>query len=148
VTELLNETGESLREKGGEYGATTGRPRRCGWLDLVVVKQAVTINGLTDLALTKTDVLTGYEKLPVCVAYEIDGKTYETIPASLKDYARAKPVYKVFDGWNEDISGIRNFDDLPENAKKYINRILELVGGSLGVLSVGPARETTLRINI
>ena len=144
VTELLNETGESLREKGGEYGATTGRPRRCGWLDLVVVKQAVTINGLTDLALTKTDVLTGYEKLPVCVAYEIDGKTYETIPASLKDYAKAKPVYKVFDGWTEDISGIRNFEDLPENAQKYIRFIEEYTGTDLCLVSVSPERDANI----
>ncbi len=144
VTELLDETGESLREKGGEYGATTGRPRRCGWLDLCVVKQAVRINGLTDIALTKTDVLTGYEKLPVCIGYEINGKTYDTIPASLKDYAAAKPVYKVFDGWTEDISGVRKFEDLPENCQKYVRFIEEFCGTKLCLVSVSPEREANI----
>lgn len=144
VTELLDETGESLREKGGEYGATTGRPRRCGWLDLCVVRQAVRINGLTDIALTKTDVLSGYEKLPVCIGYEIDGKTYDTVPASLKDYAKAKPVYKVFDGWQEDISGVRRFEDLPENCRKYIRFIEEYTKTPLCLVSVSPERDANI----
>ena len=144
VTELLDETGESLREKGGEYGATTGRPRRCGWLDLCVVRQAVRINGLTDIALTKTDVLSGYDKLPVCIGYEIDGKTYDTVPASLKDYAKAKPVYKVFDGWQEDISGVRRFEDLPENCQKYIRFIEEYTKTPLCLVSVSPERDANI----
>ena len=101
---LQGDEAHALREKGSEYGATTGRPRRVGWLDLPVVRQAVLINGLTEMALTKLDILTGYDKLPVCVGYEIEGKEYDTVPASLKDYAKAKPVYKYFDGWTEDIS--------------------------------------------
>ena len=141
VTELLDETGDSLREKGYEYGATTGRPRRCGWLDLPVVKQAVEINGLTDIALTKIDVLSGYEKLPVCVAYEINSKTYDTVPASLKDYAAAKPVYKVFDGWTEDISEIRKFEDLPQNCQDYIRFIEEYCGTRIAMVSVSPERD-------
>lgn len=104
ITELDGEVGEALRDKGGEYGATTGRPRRVGWLDLPVVKQAVRINGLTDLAVTKIDILTGYDKIPVCVGYEIDGKEYDYVPASLRVYGTAKPIYRYFDGWNEDIS--------------------------------------------
>jgi adenylosuccinate synthase len=144
VTELLDETGASLREKGGEYGATTGRPRRCGWLDLCVVRQACRINGLTDIALTKTDVLSGYEKLPVCIAYEIDGKTYDTVPASLKDYGRAKPVYKVFDGWTEDISDVRRFEDLPENCQKYIRFIEEYTKTPLCLVSVSPERDANI----
>jgi adenylosuccinate synthase len=144
ITELTGEEGDAMREKGGEYGATTGRPRRCGWLDLCVVKQAVRINGLTDIALTKTDVLTGYEKLPVCIGYEINGKTYDTIPASLKDYAAAKPVYKVFDGWTEDISGVRKFEDLPENCQKYVRFIEEFCGTKLCLVSVSPEREANI----
>lgn len=141
VTELLNETGDSLREKGFEYGATTGRPRRCGWLDLPVVRQAVLINGLTDIALTKIDVLSGYDKLPVCVGYRINGKVYDTVPASLKDYAAAEPVYQVFDGWQEDISGIRRFEDLPVNCQKYIRFIEEYCGTDIAMVSVSAERE-------
>ena len=115
VTELLGDEGEALRQKGFEFGATTGRPRRCGWLDLPVVKQAVRINGLTDIAMTKIDILTGYDKIPVCVGYELDGKQIDYVPASLEVYGRCKPVWKVFDGWTEDISQIRNYEDLPEN---------------------------------
>lgn len=144
VTELLNETGESLREKGGEYGATTGRPRRCGWLDLPVVRQAVRINGLTDLAITKIDVLTGYEKLPVCIGYRINGKEYQTVPASLKDYAKAEPIYKVFDGWTEDISNVSDFDKLPENCQKYINFIREYCGTDIALVSTGPERNANI----
>ncbi len=141
VTEQLNETGESLREKGFEYGATTGRPRRCGWLDLPVVRQAVLINGLTDIALTKIDVLSGYDKLPVCIGYRINGKVYDTVPASLKDYAAAEPVYKVFDGWQEDISQIRRFEELPENCQKYIRFIEEYCGTDIAMVSVSPERD-------
>lgn len=141
VTELTDETGAALREKGGEYGATTGRPRRCGWLDLPVVRQAVVINGLTDLALTKIDVLSGYEKLPVCVGYRINGKVYDTVPASLKDYASAEPVYQILDGWQEDISGIRSFDDLPENCRRYIRFIEDYCRTPVAMISVSPERD-------
>ena len=144
VTELNNETGEKLREIGGEYGATTGRPRRCGWLDLCVVRQAVRINGLTDIALTKTDVLTGFDQLPVCIGYEINGKVYDTVPASINDYAAAKPVYKMFDGWKEDISNVRKFEDLPVNCQKYILFIQEYLKTDLCLVSVGAERDANI----
>lgn len=141
ITELLDETGESLRQKGFEFGATTGRPRRCGWLDLPVVKQAVRINGLTDIAITKIDILSGYDKIPVCVGYEMNGKEIDYVPASLKAYGECKPIWKVFDGWNEDISNIRNYEDLPENCKKYVEFIEEYTGTSVSLVSVSPERE-------
>lgn len=141
VTELLDETGNALREKGAEYGATTGRPRRVGWLDLCVVKQGVRINGLTELAITKIDILSGMKEIPVCIGYEINGKRYDTVPASLKDYASAKPVYKVFEGWDEDISGITKFSDLPENCRKYVSFIEEYTGTKVALVSVSPERE-------
>ena len=144
VTELQGDEAHALREKGSEYGATTGRPRRVGWLDLPVVRQAVLINGLTEMALTKLDILTGYEKLPVCVGYEIEGKEYDTVPASLKDYAKAKPVYKYFDGWTEDISNARTFDELPANCQKYVRFIEEYTGTKFCLVSVGPDRNANI----
>lgn len=141
ITELLDEQGEDLRQKGFEFGATTGRPRRCGWLDLPVVKQAVRINGLTDIAITKIDILSGYDKIPVCVGYEMNGKQIDYVPASLKAYGECKPVWKVFDGWNEDISNVRNYEDLPENCRKYVEFIEEYTGTSVSLVSVSPERE-------
>ena len=141
VTELLGNEGEALRQKGFEFGATTGRPRRCGWLDLPVVKQAVRINGLTDIAMTKIDILTGYDKIPVCVGYELDGKQIDYVPASLEVYGRCKPVWKVFDGWTEDISQIRNYEDLPENCRKYVEFVEEYTKTSVSLVSVSPERE-------
>lgn len=141
VTELLGDEGEALRQKGFEFGATTGRPRRCGWLDLPVVKQAVRINGLTDIAMTKIDILTGYDKIPVCVGYELDGKQIDYVPASLEVYGRCKPVWKVFDGWTEDISQIRNYEDLPENCRKYVEFVEEYTKTSVSLVSVSPERE-------
>lgn len=141
ITELQGEEADALRSKGAEFGATTGRPRRVGWLDLCVVKQAVRINGLTETAITKIDILSGYEKLPVCIGYEIDGRQYDSVPASLKDYAKAKPIYKVFDGWQEDISGITKYEDLPENCQKYVEFIEEFTGTKVALVSVSPERE-------
>lgn len=141
ITELLGDEGEALRQKGFEFGATTGRPRRCGWLDLPVVKQAVRINGLTDIAITKIDILTGYDKIPVCVGYELDGKQIDYVPASLEVYGRCKPVWKVFDGWTEDISQIRNYEDLPENCRKYVEFVEEYTKTSVSLVSVSPERE-------
>ena len=141
ITELLGDEGEALRQKGFEFGATTGRPRRCGWLDLPVVKQAVRINGLTDIAMTKIDILTGYDKIPVCVGYELDGKQIDYVPASLEVYGRCKPVWKVFDGWTEDISQIRNYEDLPENCRKYVEFVEEYTKISVSLGSVSPERE-------
>ncbi len=136
VTELLDEVGEELRQAGNEYGATTGRPRRCGWLDLCVVKQAARINGLTDLVITKIDVLSQFKTLPVCVGYELDGKVTTSIPASLEEYAKAKPVYRMMDGWEEDITGIRQFEELPENCRKYLALIEEITGTRISLVSV------------
>ncbi len=141
ITELLDEQGEDLRQKGFEFGATTGRPRRCGWLDLPVVKQAVRINGLTDIAITKIDILSGYDKIPVCIGYEMNGKQIDYVPASLKAYGECKPVWKVFDGWKEDISNVRNYEDLPENCRKYVEFIEEYTGTSVSLVSVSPERE-------
>lgn len=147
VTELLDQMGEHIRAEGNEFGATTGRPRRCGWLDLCVVKQAVKINGLTDLVITKIDVLSKIKQLPVCVGYKIDGQTMTSIPAALEDYALAEPVYQIMEGWDEDITGIRDFDQLPENCKKYLNLIEEFTGCRISLVSVGPDRENNILIN-
>ncbi len=147
VTELLDEVGEELRQAGNEYGATTGRPRRCGWLDLCVIKQAARINGLTDLVVTKIDVLSQFKMLPVCVGYEIDGKVTTSIPASLEEYAKAKPVYRMMEGWEEDITGIRQFEELPENCRKYLALIEEITGTRISLVSVGPDRENNIVIH-
>ncbi len=144
VTEQINETGDFIREKGFEYGATTGRPRRCGWLDLPVVRQAVRINGLTDLAITKLDILTGFDKIPVCVGYRINGKEQKNIPASLKDYAGAEPIYEYLDGWTEDITGCTKFEDLPENCQKYVKYIEEYTGVRTCLVSVNPDRSGSI----
>lgn len=147
VTELLDNQGEKLREIGHEYGATTGRPRRCGWLDLNVVKHAARINGLTDLVITKIDVLSAFDEIKVCTGYEIDGQIFDTIPASVEMVARAKAVYETFPGWQCDITGIRTFDDLPENCKAYIKRIEEFTNTRISLVSVGPDRENNILIN-
>ena len=144
VTELQDEIGESIRTIGAEYGATTGRPRRTGWLDLVVVKQAALINGLTDLVLTKLDCLSHLDKIPVCVGYEIDGKIQDYIPASSKIYASAKPVYQILDGWNCDISAIREYDQLPENARKYVEFIESYTHTKVSLVSIGPDRSQNI----
>lgn len=144
ITELLDETGEELRKAGNEYGATTGRPRRCGWLDLCVVKQAARINGLTDLVVTKIDVLSQFKTLPVCIGYELNGKVTTSIPASLEEYAKAKPVYRMIEGWEEDITGIRKFEELPENCRKYLALIEEITGTRISLVSVGPDRENNI----
>lgn len=147
VTELFDEEGEKLREIGHEYGATTGRPRRCGWLDLNVVKHAARINGLTDLVITKIDVLSEFEKIKVCTGYEIDGQIYDTIPASVEMVAKAKAVYEIFPGWQCDITGIRTYEELPENCKAYIKRIEEFTNTRISLVSVGPDRENNILIN-
>ena len=144
ITELNDAVGEDMRTRGGEYGATTGRPRRCGWLDLPVVHQAVVINGLTDIALTKIDILTGYDQIPVCVGYDIEGTYRETIPASLHEYAKAKPVYKYLPGWKEDISGCRSFEELPVNCQNYVKFIEEYCGTAVSLVSVSPDRDANI----
>lgn len=147
VTELLGEFGEKVRKIGGEYGAVTGRPRRCGWLDLVVGRYATMINGLTDIVITKIDVLSGLGKLKICTAYEIDGEIYESMPANTSLLYRAKPIYEELDGWDEDITKIEKYEDLPENCKKYLKRIEEIVNCKISVVSVGPDRSQNIHIH-
>ncbi|MGL4392293.1 MAG: adenylosuccinate synthase [Fusobacteriaceae bacterium] len=144
VTELLDDTGEQLRKVGYEYGATTGRPRRCGWLDLVVGKYAVDINGLTDIVVTKIDCLTGLDKIKICVGYEIDGKKLSSVPASTESLARAKAIYEELDGWKEDITQIKNYDELPTNCKKYLKKMEEILKCGISVVSVGPDRTQNI----
>ena len=144
VTELDNELGEKIRQIGGEFGATTGRPRRCGWLDLVVGKYAVQINGLTDVVITKIDVLSGLDTIKICTGYEIDGKVYTTVPAATEILSRAKAIYEELPGWTEDISQMKNYDELPENCKKYIKRMEEILGCQISVVSVGPDRTQNI----
>lgn len=143
-TELFDDAGSRLREKGGEFGTTTGRPRRCGWFDVPVVRYATRVNGLTDLVVTKLDVLGGFERIPVCVGYEIDGVRTEEIPPSQAMYAKAEPIYELFPGWDEDISQCRTFQDLPLAAQNYISAIEHLVGCQISVIGVGPEREQTI----
>jgi adenylosuccinate synthase len=146
-TELNDDMGNFIREKGFEYGTTTGRPRRCGWLDLVILKYASRISGLTSLAITKLDTLSGIDKLKVCVGYEIDGKVIDYFPASLEDVARCKPVYEEFDGWDDSVQKASSFDGLHENAKKYLRRIEEFTGVKISIVSVGPGRSQTIVVN-
>ncbi len=147
ATELYDEQGEHIRKIGAEFGATTGRPRRCGWLDLNVIKQAVQINGLTDLVVTKIDVLSNIPELPVCIGYELNGEITTSIPASVEEYAKMKPVYQVMPGWTEDISQIRDYNLLPENCKKYLQLIEEFTKCRISLVSVGPDRENNIVIN-
>lgn len=145
-TELMNETGDWIREKGHEFGVTTGRARRCGWLDLVIVKTACRVSGLTSLAITKIDTLAGLEKIKVCVGYKFDGKVIDYFPASLEDLAKCEPVYEEFDGWGDEVADARSYDELPENAKKYLKRIEEFTGTNISIVSVGPKRDQTMRV--
>ncbi len=143
-TELHDEMGERLRTEGGEYGVTTGRPRRCGWHDAVVTRYAARVNGLTDLVMTKLDVLTGHKTIPVCVAYDIDGTVTQEMPLTQSDFHHAVPVYEELPGWSEDISGVRRFSDLPQAAQDYVLRIEELAGCRVSAIGVGPGREATI----
>ncbi|MCQ4044121.1 adenylosuccinate synthase [Streptantibioticus rubrisoli] len=146
-TELFDEDGEKLRIIGGERGVTTGRDRRCGWFDAVIARYATRVNGLTDFFLTKLDVLTGWEEIPVCVAYEIDGQRVEELPYSQTDFHHAKPVYETLPGWNEDITKAKSFDDLPKNAKAYVKALEEMSGAPISAIGVGPGRDETIQIN-
>lgn len=147
VTELLDEQGEWLRNQGYEFGATTGRPRRCGWLDLLVVKHADMINGLTDIVLTKLDVLGGLDEIKVCTGYEIDGEIYDYIPSDQADVAKAKPIYTTLPGWKEDISKIGTWEELPETTKKYVEFIEDFTGIPVSMISVGADRENNIYRN-
>ncbi len=143
-TELKGKIGEKLRKKGNEFGVTTGRPRRCGWLDIPVLKHAVRVNGLTEIVLTKVDILSGFEEIKVCTAYKNDDEVLEEFPADfekLKDY---EPVYQKFEGWDEDISKVREYENLPENAKKYIEKIEDMVDTRISIIGIGPGREEAI----
>lgn len=143
-TELKDATGEKIREIGGEFGATTGRPRRCGWFDGVIGRYSVMINGISDIVLTKIDVLTGFENIRVAYAYEIDGVRYDSVPASLTKLEKVKPIYEDLPGWTEDISEIKNFNELPENTKKYVRRLEEILETRISMVSVGPRRDQNI----
>jgi len=139
--------GEDLRRRGNEFGATTGRPRRCGWFDAVVVRRAKVVNGFEQMALTKLDVLSGIPKLKICTAYEIDGQRITSFPAALEDVEKIKPVYEEMDGWEEDIRQAKTLAQLPVNARKYISRIEELIGVKISLISLGEDRKQTLLLD-
>jgi adenylosuccinate synthase len=143
-TELFDQWGEFLREKGFEFGTTTGRERRCGWFDAPVAKFATRINGLTDIFLTKLDVLTGIKEIPVCVAYDVDGVRMEEIPVSQSDFHHAKPIYEIYPGWDEDITTAKKFEDLPKNAQDYVLALEKLSGTRISAIGVGPDRNATI----
>ncbi|HET8958140.1 MAG TPA: adenylosuccinate synthase [Microcella sp.] len=140
-TELFDESGEFLRKTGFEFGTTTGRPRRCGWYDAPIARYTARINGVTDFVMTKLDVLTGLERIPVCVAYDVDGQRFDELPVSQSDFHHAQPIYEEFPGWSEDITGARSFDDLPENAQKYVLAIEAMSGARISAIGVGPGRD-------
>ncbi len=146
-TELLDEDGERLRTIGGERGVTTGRPRRCGWFDAPIARFATRINGLTDTFLTKLDVLTGFDQIPVCVAYDVDGTRYEELPMTQTGFHHAKPIYENMPGWTEDISGAREVSDLPINARNYVKFLEDISGTRISAIGVGQDRDATIAIN-
>jgi adenylosuccinate synthase len=145
-TEQNNKIGDTIRELGWEYGTTTGRPRRCGWLDTVMIRYSARVNGLTALAINHVDTIGKLDKIKLCTSYKKDGVVIRNFPASLKELAKCEPVYEEFDNWQEDISSVRKFEDLPGNAQKYLKRIEELVGVKIGLIGVGKDREQTIRI--
>jgi adenylosuccinate synthase len=143
-TELHDETGDYMQKRGAEFGATTGRRRRCGWLDLVVIRDSVRLNGLSSLSITKLDVLTGLEKIKICIGYDLGGRSIESTPASLTSLSQCSPIYEELPGWQEDISSVRNRDRLPAETRAYLKRIEEVTETSLSIISVGPGREQTI----
>ncbi|MFC4533912.1 adenylosuccinate synthase [Sphaerisporangium dianthi] len=145
-TELTDEMGDWLRTTGGEYGVTTGRDRRCGWFDAIIARYATRINGVTDFFLTKLDVLSGLERIPVCVAYEVDGVRHDEIPMTQTDFHHAKPIYEELPGWQEDITEAKSFEDLPKNAQDYVRALEELSGAPISAIGVGPGRTQTLSL--
>jgi adenylosuccinate synthase len=146
-TELFDEDGEALRRIGGERGVTTGRDRRCGWFDAPIARYATRINGLTDIFLTKLDVLTGWEQIPVCVAYEVDGRRVDEVPHSQSDFHHAKPIYEMLPGWSEDITKAQTFEDLPKNAQSYVKALEELSRCRISAIGVGPGRTETIQVH-
>ena len=149
VTELNDETGDKIRTQGREFGTTTGRARRCGWFDAVIVRYAARVNGLTSISLMLLDVLTGFDTVKICTSYKMGDKVLREFPASLEDLAKCEPIYEELEGWSEDLTGMETYEELPENAKKYIAKIEELVGVNIDMVSVGPNRaQTIVRKNI
>ncbi len=146
-TELFDEDGDSLRRIGGEVGVTTGRNRRCGWFDAPIARYATRVNGLTDIFLTKLDVLTGWDKIPVCVAYDIDGTRSEELPMTQTDFHHAKPIYEYLPGWKEDISGAKTLEDLPANARSYVKFLEEVSGTQISAIGVGQDRDATISVH-
>ncbi len=145
-TELHDAQGEWLRKTGGEFGVTTGRPRRTGWLDTVIARYATRVNGLTDYFVTKLDVLSSLEKVPVCVAYDVHGKRFDEIPMTQTDFHHATPIYEYLDGWWEDISGAKDFGDLPPNARTYVRAVEDMIGAPVCAVGVGPRRDQTVQL--
>jgi adenylosuccinate synthase len=145
-TELDNAQGEWLRKTGAEYGVTTGRERRTGWFDAVIARYATRVNGITDYFITKLDVLSGLDKVPVCVGYEIDGARYDDIPMTQTEFHHARPVYEFLDGWWEDISAVTEFGDLPRNAQAYVRTVEDMAGAPVSAIGVGPRRDQTLQL--
>ena len=146
-TELLDESGEWLRQQGHEFGVTTGRPRRCGWFDAVVNRYASQVNGLTDIVLTKLDVLAGLKEIPICVAYDVDGERHDDMPTDQAAFAAAKPIYETMPGWDEDISNCHSFDELPATCQAYVKRLEELSGCRISAIGTGPQRDHVIQIN-
>lgn len=147
-TEDFGSEGQALRDRGYEYGATTGRPRRCGWLDMVALKHAVRVNGMTHIALTKLDVLGGEKEIKVCTSYSVDGEKMSDFTTNTNILSRVEPVYVTFPGWTEDISGCRKFEELPQNAQDYVKAIEEMTGAAVALIGVGPGREETISLGL
>ena len=145
-TELRDQSGDKIRERGGEYGATTGRPRRCGWFDAVIVNHSIRINGIREMAMTKMDVLSDFDKIKICVGYRFNGKVFHHVSSNLEMLNRSEPVYEELDGWETEINGVRDFSDLPRNASRYIQRIEELIGTKITMISVGSERNETIAV--
>lgn len=143
-TELFDDMGIYLQKTGGEFGVNTGRPRRCGWYDAVIARYAARVNGFTDYVLTKLDVLDGLDEIPVCVAYDVDGERFDEMPDNQSDFHHAKPIFETFPGWKEDITGVRKFEDLPENAQNYVLALEKMSGCRMSVIGVGPDREQSI----
>ena len=146
-TELFDESGEWLRQQGHEFGVTTGRPRRCGWFDAVVNRYASQVNGLTDLVLTKLDVLTGLKEIPICVAYDVDGERYDDMPTDQATFSAAKPIYETMPGWTEDISQVHEFDKLPAACQAYVKRLEDLSNCRISVIGTGPQRDHIISVH-
>jgi adenylosuccinate synthase len=146
-TELFDDWGEFLAEKGHEFGTTTGRRRRTGWYDAPIARYTARINGVTDFVLTKLDVLTGHETVPVCVAYDVDGVRHDEMPVNQSDFHHAVPIYEELPGWWEDISSARTLDDLPPNARAYVEAVEEMSGARISAVGVGPARDQTVVVH-